>query len=198
MMVLCAKNALNVLLIALAATPGALSARGGKHFDGEAHHHLATTGTGKEDVLTAEQESVLQEKDVLFVVLKSENENTVVYEATDGGKPVKAYWRDFKSGPEGPRAELDWMASSMAYGVQDKEGSAFSLAALPSIPITVAHEDDKVVAKASVGGKELTLHHFFVKLGWIGVSYVNVHGIDASGGTVCLKLDTSANVQGDC
>lgn len=203
-------------LLALAA-PGALGARVGvprahvskvlsglgRGLTGDAEQHLVSTSrTRKEDVLTDLQEALLSQEGVLFVIIKSDNENTVIYETKDGG-PVVAYWRDFAKGPEGPRDELSWMGKKMAYGItQEKGASSFTVAALPNMPIALVTHGDALRAEVSFGGKTLVLHHLYAKTtsswGMPSVSYINVHGVEASGDAVCLKVDTSGNVQGDC
>lgn len=137
----------------------------------------------------------------LFVLERSTNLNVVAYDARlrDGEfapeKPIDAYWILFES--EGEREELSRLERQKAYGAKVVRASGrevvFSLAALPSRPITVRLEPQGPVPTVEILGEPARLTQVFVaaREGILpGVHYVEIRGASERSGRPLVERIT--------
>lgn len=130
----------------------------------------------------------------LFYIQKSNNINTVIYEANpavgqrlDQEQPVSVYW--IRYAERGQREKLSGMQWSMAYGYKHRSLKPSSseveikLNAFKKRAIHVAYQNGKPIALTTINGRRAQLHKIFVQLdpdsGLIPkVQYVELFGTD--------------------
>jgi len=139
-------------------------------------------------------------EEIAFIIIKSENENTVIYQGKYQGEgegrqladpAVEVYWIDFKKDPEGKSQEwnaqksgLNMIERNTAYGMTCKaDGDGVStvlMTALKEKPIKVKlGPDGRIMASTSCGGVEDTqLMMVYVQMkekAWVpGVQHIDV------------------------
>lgn len=135
----------------------------------------------------------------LFVLERSTNLNVVAYDLRLAGSgvdledPIDAYWLLFEEG--GEREELSRLERRLAFGVEVARAGAeevvFTLAALPSRPITVRWGPRGPAPFVEIGGESARLTGVFVaaREGGLlpGVHYVELRGISERTGADALE-----------
>ena len=121
---------------------------------------------------------------VLFILQRKKNENSVIYEAKMEGvkfaakEQAEAYWLDVspdaiekarKKGKMDDRCDLIWLEKSMAYGLSTKPAPGrdgcfmLTLVALPKYEIVLVVIDGQPMAETTISGKKCYLKRIWVE-----------------------------------
>ena len=142
-------------------------------------------------------QSTFQGKPVLFFIERSNNDNTVVYEAdwSNAADPVKVYWIMYSNSPVNEEG-LTMIERNTAYGSKTEKAGAgwsLSLSALPSKKITVSKgPNGELSASTLINGAEMQLVSIYVKSttswGMPSVEYIDVKGKGKDGAFVTERI----------
>jgi Domain of unknown function (DUF4833) len=145
-------------------------------------------------------------ENVLFLITRSKNTNTVVYQYSDGPDPIVVFWQRFAdfaeqvTDPNVLREDLSWIQRNMAYGVSvkslaDPPTSTITLVACPQFPMKLVKDHFNMPRlQLKLDGRECYLLRIFVEarenlIGYPTVIFTNIHAIDLSNGQeVVVKI----------
>lgn len=142
---------------------------------------------------------LFDDPDVLFLITRSKNDNTVVYRhlADDNSSPCEAFWWDLSTVPRPAhnRAELIWLEKKFAYGVSAKKVSnsefSLTLVALKSRQAVLQRTSNGPRAMMEISGRNCALYRIYVHaveaIPMPKVQFVNIHGVDLSTGVEVVE-----------
>jgi hypothetical protein len=155
--------------------------------------------------LIPKQLALYDDHQVVFVITRSKNDNTVVYGARthqhrlDEHEPIEVYWMGFSRkdphevDPSKLRDDLNWIEKKVAYGASAHKlhGSSdefeVKLVAVPHLKVTMKMHGDRPRLTGMIGGHQCYVTRVYVlaqenMIGLPKVIFVNIHGIDMETG----------------
>ena len=133
------------------------------------------------------------EKDLLFIITRSKNSNTIAYRRIEN--EVEAFWQRLDDYPDEAVTDLDalkkdlgWLERKLAYGVStDKKTGDVSVVPVPSMRLKLVQDEQGLwKCQGVLDGRLCSLLRIYVSASDTAmlplVHFVNIHGIDVQTG----------------
>ena len=168
--------------------------------------------------LLPKQAALFHHKNVVFMITRSKNDNTVVYSAKihdhklDEAEPIDVYWMGFsRKDPNETdeaklRSDLSWLEKKMAYGATGHRLDAHlihsaqsdfevHLVAVPHLKPRLKLDEATPRLRGLIGGRMCQYLRVYVlahenMFGLPKVAWVNIHGIDLETGEEIVEKIT--------
>ena len=151
------------------------------------------------DLIPRQSRLLCEMVNILFIITRSKNSNTVVYRYKSSDQPIEAFWQRFADSPEtvtaeAPlRQELSWTQRKLAYGIKavcipGTNSYTTTLTACPGFPMTLAQDPTgSFRITLTIDNTPCYLFRIHVQatenmIGLPTVVYTNIHAIDISTG----------------